>query len=416
MRLVHPEFKRVESGDGEPFDDASLHTGRIVPIHPLTAGVSPRWFRRLVHAVLEREADAAEEILPEAMRRRHALAPIAWALSQIHFPDDDDTREQARRRLVFEEFFILHAALAMRRARLTARAKPQRYQPDGVLAARFLRALPFAFTESQRRVLEELTHELCRPTPMLRLLQGDVGCGKTVVVASLMAIVVQSGYQVAVLAPTELLAQQHARVLQRYLKPLGVAVDLLAQSVGAAQRKDVIARLADGSLPIVIGTHALLEDGIRFKQLALVVIDEQHKFGVAQRTALIRKAAAPDVLVMTATPIPRTLALSRYGDLLASTITELPPGRTPVDTQWFPEAQRADAYALLRRELCRGRQGYVVYPLVHENEKLALKAATQMAKQLQVQVVPEHRVALLHGQMRAQDQDAASGMGLIFGP
>ncbi len=405
MRVIHPELERIESGEGESSDDASLHTGRIVPIHPLTAGVSPRWFRRLVHTVLEQAGDEVEEMLPEALCRRHGFESLAWSLAQVHFPDKESTVVKARRRLVFEEWFILHAALAMRRARLTARAKPQRYQPEGVLVARFLRALPFALTASQRRVFEELTRELCQPTPMLRLLQGDVGCGKTVVAAALMAVVVQSGYQAALMAPTELLAEQHARVLAGYFEPLGVAVRLLSQGTPSAKRAPILQAIASGRAQVIVGTHALIQSAVSFARLAFVIVDEQHKFGVAQRSALAGKAAVPDVLVMTATPIPRTLALSAFGDLACSTIAELPPGRLPVCTRWLSEPQRPEAYRLMQEALTRGHQGYVVYPLVEAHESNALKAATQMAQHLQRVVFPKARVGLLHGRMRPAQKE-----------
>jgi ATP-dependent DNA helicase RecG len=235
---------------------------------------------------------------------------------------------------------------------------------------------------------------------MHRLLQGDVGCGKTIVIIHLVALAVQSGYQAALMAPTEILAEQHARVVGSYLEPLGVSVGLLSQAVSPAERTKRLAAIASGELPVIVGTHALIQSAVRFKRLALVVIDEQHKFGVAQRAHLARKAQAPDVLVVTATPIPRTLALTIYGDLDVSTITELPPGRQPVTTRWLREAQRPALEAMIRQALSRGEQGYIVYPVVEEHASRELRAATQMAKRLQADVFPEFRVGLLHGQMR----------------
>lgn len=405
LRLVHPELERVDAAeDGQP-DEALLHTGRIVPIHPLTAGLNPRWFRRLVHTVFDQQLDQVEEVLPETMRRHYDLPSLQWALANIHFPEAPESVERARRRLVFEELLLLHLALALRRARLTAQIKPRRYRPDGPLGARLLQSLPFTLTASQRQVLEELTHELCQPTPMLRLLQGDVGCGKTVVVAALMAVAVQSGYQVAIMAPTELLAEQHVQVLASYFTPLGVTVRLLSQAVPLVARRPLLEEIAGGQTSVIVGTHALIQSSVKFANLALVVIDEQHKFGVVQRSALAKKATVPDVLVMTATPIPRTLALSAFGELACSTITELPPGRLPVRTVWLHEAQRSQAYDTIREALSRGHQAYVVYPLVEASDAKAVKAATQMAQQLQRLVFPQARVGLLHGQMRPAEKE-----------
>jgi len=401
LQLIHPEIERVD-GDA---DEASLHMGRIVPVYSLTGGLNQRWFRRIVRHALSRHAALIRETLPSSIRDRHHLQPLAWALEQIHFPESWDALEHARRRLAFEELFVMHVALARRRARLTSREKPRQYIREGPLITAFLDRLAFSLTASQRQVLDELVADLCKPTPMLRLLQGDVGCGKTVVAASLMAVVIQSGYQVALMAPTELLAEQHHRVFRGYLEPLGVRVGLVSQGVSVQERKRLIRELADDSIKIVVGTHALIEPAVSFANLALVVIDEQHKFGVVQRNALARKAQLPDVLVMTATPIPRTLALSIYGDLACSTITELPPGRVPVRTLILPESQRPDAYRLIREELRQGRQGYVVYPLVEAKDDREVKAATQMAEYLKTRIFPKSAVELLHGQMRPKEKE-----------
>jgi len=398
-QIVHPELERVE-GDEDP----SLHIGRIVPIYPVAAGISQRWIRQLIASLLEQYAAMLEEPLPEPIRRGRGWPGIAEAVRELHFPSSWDALEPARQRLAFDELFLLQLALAQRRARTVAKTKPQRYQADGPLAQGVRQRLPFSLTAAQQRVLDELLSELLQPYPMYRLLQGDVGCGKTIVTICLMAVAVQSGYQVALMAPTELLAEQHARVITHYLGPLGVSVGLLSQSVAPALRRERTEAIASGALHVVVGTHALIQRSVEFKRLALVIVDEQHKFGVAQRAHLARKATVPDVLVMTATPIPRTLALSIYGDLAVSTITELPPGRRPIDTLWLRDAQRQDLYALIRRQLARGRQGYVVYPLVVERATQELKAATQMAKRLQAEF-PEFRVGLLHGQMKPKTKD-----------
>jgi len=400
-QMTHPELERVEDELG----DAALHMGRIVPIYPLTQGISQRWMRRTAHAVVHEYAQTLDERLPNELRLKLELPSVSWAVSQLHFPDAMAACETARRRLAFDELLLLQLRVARRRAAWTARRKPQRYQAEGLLAAAFYRQLPFRFTAEQTRVLQELSQDLCSPRPMLRLLQGDVGCGKTVVAAALMAVVIQSGYQVALMAPTELLADQHARVLRDYFEPLGVTVAVLSKQVGSVQRVALMKEIAAGEMRIIVGTHALLTRAVTFHNLAFVVIDEQHKFGVAQRRLLVGKAAMPDILVMTATPIPRTLALSFYGDLACSTITELPPGRQPVRTAWYLESERADVYRLIRDEVRQGRQAYVVYPLVEASERQDVKAATQMAATLQAGAFADLRVGLLHGQMRAREQE-----------
>jgi ATP-dependent DNA helicase RecG len=400
-QFIHPDMERIDEED-----DASIHMGRIVPIYSLTAGMSQRWFRQVVWTALERAAEALPDPLPPAVRSAGGWPPLPEAVRALHFPASGEALERARARLAFQELFVFQEALARRRAATRAIVKPQRYQLDGPLLQALRRRLPFELTPSQQRVVEELLADLGAAWPMRRLLQGDVGCGKTIVLILLMAVVVQSGYQAALMAPTELLAEQHARVVRGYLKPLGVSVGLLSQSVAPAQRAQTATRLARGELDVAIGTHALIQRPVVFKRLALAIIDEQHKFGVLQRAHLAKKAQQPDVIVVTATPIPRTLALSLYGDLDVSTITELPPGRLPVATRWLRESQREQAYARIREALAYGEQAYVVYPLVREGSSQELKAATQMAKRLQAEVFPSFRVALLHGQMPPARKEA----------
>jgi len=401
-QMIHPELEQL---DGE--DDASIHTRRIVPIYPLTSRIGQRWFRTLTAGVVERHASQLADPLPVQVRQEHGWPGLESCVRQLHFPDAWDALELAKRRLAFEELFLLQLLLAQRRDRVRSRRKAQRYQLDGPLTQGLRAALPFTLTASQERVLQELFADLARSGPMHRLLQGDVGCGKTIVLIMLLAAAVQSGYQAALMAPTELLAEQHARVVGAYLAPLGVSVGLLSQGVPAAERKRRLGAIAKGRLSVVIGTHAMIQRRVAFERLALVIIDEQHKFGVSQRGALARKAVDPDVLVLTATPIPRTLALSLYGDLDASTIGELPPGRQPVRTIWMQERQRQDAYAMIGEQLAQGRQGYVVYPLVEEEEARDVKAATQMAKRLKTEVFPDVKVGLLHGRMRPEEKERA---------
>ena len=409
LQVIHPEIEHLDSttDDEQESADLGLNMGRLVPIYPLTEGLNQRWFRRIVKTALADETLAAHDALPERLLHAHHLPSFAWAVQQLHFPDTWGDFEAARRRLIFEELFLMQVVLASRRARFASRLKPQRYQSSGPLVEALRNRLPFDLTFSQQQVLRELVGDLCQPHPMLRLLQGDVGCGKTVVAALLTAVVAQGGYQSALMAPTELLAEQHARVLRGYFEPIGIAVRLISQGLTTKQRDTVMQEIASGKAQVVVGTHALIQGGVRFANLALVIIDEQHKFGVVQRKALVTKARLPDVLVMTATPIPRTLALSLYGDLAVSTITQLPPGRLPVRTVWYREAQRLQAYEDIRQQLRQGRQAYVVYPLIEASTRQDLKAATQMARTLQAQGFPAHRVALLHGNMRSKEKDAA---------
>ncbi|MBI4323436.1 MAG: ATP-dependent DNA helicase RecG [Candidatus Omnitrophica bacterium] len=404
LQFIHPELERLDpvAGGGE----LGLHIGRIVPMYPLTEGLNQRWFRTVVRAALDRHSCNLEEVLPAGLRERYHLPSMTHAIEQFHFPQAWDQLEQARQRLIFEELFLMQLRLALRRARWMARRKPRRYQPEGTLARMFVQRLPFPLTDSQQGVIEELVGDLRRPAPMLRLLQGDVGCGKTVVAAYATAVAVQSRYQAVWMAPTELLAQQHHRVLTEYLSPLGVRTGLLAQGVPAAERRALMRQVAEGTVEVVVGTHALIASSVAFARLGLVIIDEQHKFGVVQRSALARKAKEPDVLVMTATPIPRTLALSFYGDLACSTIAELPPGRHPVRTRWYKESDRLQVYEQIRQELRQGRQAYVVYPVIESKAKTDLKAAAQMAAHLKAHIFPGFVVELLHGQMRSAQQEA----------
>ncbi|MEW6325335.1 MAG: ATP-dependent DNA helicase RecG, partial [Nitrospirota bacterium] len=306
----------------------------------------------------------------------------------------------AHRRLIFEEFVLLTLGMACRKRETGRRRLPVRFEGEGPLLRRFVASLGFPLTAAQRRVIADIERDLSRPHPMNRLVQGDVGCGKTVVAAGAMVMACDAGRQAALMAPTELLAEQHAATLRRWLEPLGVPVALLTGATRGKARREMLARLGEGTTGVAVGTQALIMEGVEYRRLGLVVIDEQHRFGVLQRADLARKGRDPDVLVMTATPIPRTLALTVYGDLDVSVIDELPPGRTPVETRVIEEAQREEAYRLLRRELAGGRQAYVVYPLVEASERSDLKAATEMAETLRRLFAPA-RVGLLHGRMKA---------------
>ncbi|MEK7879800.1 MAG: ATP-dependent DNA helicase RecG, partial [candidate division NC10 bacterium] len=348
--------------------------------------------------VVEAYASKVPEPLPEPILKRRKFLRLADALSAIHFPENEIAARAARRRLVFDDFFLLQLGLAIRRHRET-RQLGLVINPPGELVARFRRSLPYSLTPAQERVWEEIRRDMARPYPMNRLLQGDVGSGKTVVAALAILTAVEAGYQAALMAPTEILAEQHLLTLTALLEHSGVRLALLTSGIKGREREAILGGARAGMIDCVVGTHALIQEGVEFRRLGLAVVDEQHRFGVVQRASLRAKGDNPDVLVMTATPIPRTLALTLYGDLDVSVIDQMPPGRQPVVTASRTEARRAQIYAFLKGEIVAGRQGYVVCPLVEESEVSDLKAATLMAEQLGSEVFPEYRVGLLHGRM-----------------
>ncbi|GAB4243624.1 MAG: ATP-dependent DNA helicase RecG [Acidobacteriota bacterium] len=413
VALINPEYEILGSAD-----DEGLHTGRIVPVYRRIGTLTTRQLRQVLCNVVTHLETPLPEKLPEYLRRRLQLPDLAEAYRMLHFPEtpqDPANREAlvgalnrretpAHRRLVFEEFFWFQVGLQQIRARRTTIAKPHRIVVTDEIRRRLRGLLPFPLTGAQRRVLKEIVADLQRPTPMHRLLQGDVGSGKTAVAAMASAVVVENGYQVALMAPTELLAEQHHRTFQELLGTRGYRLALLTSSVSGTERKKVLRGVREGEIQCLVGTHALIQQGVEFARLAFVVVDEQHRFGVLQRLNLARKGTHPDVLVMTATPIPRSLALTFYGDLEVSILDELPPGRKPVRTFIKREKSREEVYGLIRRFVAAGRQVYVVYPLVEESEKSDLKAATEGAERL-AQVFPEFTVGLLHGRMKAAEKD-----------
>ncbi len=385
-------------------DEDTLHTGRIVPIHPATEGLSPRTLRGIIHQALEHYLDAVPEILPAPLRARHGLVGIREAIRELHFPARPGEEEIGRRRLAFDELLMLQLGLLLQKQALATEEKGLQYHPGG-LVDRFYASLPFALTGAQRRVIAEIVADLGRRAPMNRLLQGDVGSGKTVVAAAALCLCVQSGYQGALLAPTELLAEQHSFTFRQLLAPLGVRIELVVGGGTKRERESLRDALARGAIDLAIGTHALLEGDIHFQHLGLLVIDEQHKFGVAQRAALRDKGVHPDVLVMTATPIPRTLALTLYGDLDVSTLDALPPGRGAIKTYVRGPEKRADVYAWVRERVQEGHRAYIVCPLIEDSEKLQAEAAVTLAERLRRQVFKEEVVGLLHGRLPADVKD-----------
>ena len=407
-RMDIAQYEIVEQ-DGE----SGLHVGRIVPIYHETKGWTSRQMRVLQRSLLEEYALMVPEHLSKPLRSRQRLIPIHEAIQDVHFPKGGSDlpslelgRTPAHRRLAFEELFLLQVALATRHRCVQEERKELRFNPRAPLLGQLSQILPFQLTEAQDRVIREIFRDMISPRPMNRLVQGDVGSGKTAVALHAMVMACGSGYQTALMAPTEILAEQHFRNLSGMFEALGVKAILMRGGEKASLRKAQLEQLAAGEVQVAIGTHALIQQGVRFKSLGLAVVDEQHKFGVLQRKILIEKGYRPDILVLTATPIPRTLAMTVYGDLTVSVIDQLPPGRKPVHTFLFQEAQRRRAYQLVRDQLHDKKQAYVVYPLVDESEKMDLQAAIQGAEQLQQGELSGFRVGLLHGRMKATEKEA----------
>ncbi|MBN1286016.1 MAG: ATP-dependent DNA helicase RecG, partial [Anaerolineae bacterium] len=409
--VTNPEWELLERDN--------LFGGSIAPVYPLTKGITSRTMRRMMQQTLGKWAERIPDYMPVGTLERTELCDLGWALEQIHFPDSWENLDEARTRLVFDELLLLQmGVLAHRRDWQAVQGVP--LAVDDAWLDAFLGALPYELTGAQRRALDEILADMAQGVPMNRLLQGDVGSGKTVVAAAAMAVAVANGAQTALMAPTGILAEQHFRGVSRLLAagPVGdkINVHLLTGATPAETRNMIYSGLADGSLNVVIGTHALIQSGLEFKNLGLAVIDEQHRFGVEQRGALRGKGTNPHLLVMTATPIPRTLALTLYADLDLSVIDEMPPGRTPIDTKVLMPAERERAFAFVRHEIKKGRQAFVIYPYVEsvedeetEDAGKAEMSAVQRAEFLQKEVFPDLRVGLLHGQLRPDEKDAVMG-------
>ncbi|MCX7595492.1 MAG: ATP-dependent DNA helicase RecG [Fischerella sp.] len=403
LTLEDPELE-VLAHPGDTIE--SLTIGRVVPVYGLTEGVGADLMRQAVIAVLPAAADLKDP-LPSGLRSKYGLMELKNAIANIHFPSDSETLQHARRRLVFDEFFYLQLGLLQRQHKARQIQTSPILAPRGQLLEKFYDILPFKLTNAQQRVINDILNDLQKSVPMNRLVQGDVGSGKTIVAVVAILAAIQSGYQAALMAPTEVLAEQHYRKLVSWFNLLYLPVELLTGSTKAAKRRQIHAQLETGELPLLVGTHALIQDPVNFQRLGLVVIDEQHRFGVEQRARLQQKGEQPHVLTMTATPIPRTLALTIHGDLDVSQIDELPPGRQKIQTTVLTSQQRAHAYDLIRREIAQGRQAYVVLPLVEESEKLDVRSAVEEHQRLQQSVFPEFQVGLLHGRMSSTEKDDA---------
>ena len=388
----------------EPVESAGLLTRRILPVYPLTAGLSNKMVVQAVQAALARVQP--QETLPERLRAAYDLCGAQEAIREIHTPGSAEALERARRRLIFEEFFVFSAALCLLRARRTVQSVPPYENTD---LRPFENALPFRLTGAQRRAIDGILEDFRAGRPMSRLVQGDVGCGKTMVAAAAAYCAAKNGRQTALMAPTEILARQHYERLEPLFSALGISCALLTGSMTPAQKRECRRSIAQGEAEVVIGTHALLTETTVFSRLGLVIADEQHRFGVAQRTALLEKGERPHLLLMSATPIPRTLALLMYGDLEVSVIDELPPGRQEVETFLVSESYRARLNGFIRRQAEEGHQSFIVCPAIEEGETDGLKAAEQWARTLQQQVFPQLRVALLHGKMKGSEKEEIMG-------
>ena len=415
LQMQSPEYEvlRQESdAAAEGSDDDTLHTGRIVPVYEKTGTLTTKMQRVLVHEALAQLPATLPDPIPAAVLERQQLVDRRRALQEVHFPPEgiavdelNRFRSPAQRRLIFEEFFLFQLGLILRKRRSAEEQKPRAVQITDAIRDAVRRVLPFRLTGDQKKAIAEIVADMQRTTPMNRLLQGDVGSGKTIVALMAAVVAMENGFQVAFMAPTEILAEQHYITIRKLLEPSRFRITLLTGSTPARQRREAQAELAAGSLHLAVGTHALVQDPIAFRELGLVVIDEQHRFGVMQRATLRSKGLHPDVLVMTATPIPRTLALTTYGDLDVSIMREMPPGRQPITTIAKPESRRDEIYDFVREQVDGGRQVYVIYPLVEESEKVDLKAATEMADHLAQEVFQAYRVALLHGRMKADAKE-----------
>jgi ATP-dependent DNA helicase RecG len=419
LQMQGPQYEILgDAEDAEPGDviEDTLHTGRIVPVYEKTGQLTAKMQRALVHQALQPLPAELPDPIPPDVRRRQHLIDRREALEHVHFPPADASladlnafRSPAHRRLIFEEFFLFQLGIVLRRRRADFERKGRAVVVTDQTREAVRQVLPFKLTGDQKTVIREIVTDMKRPQPMNRLLQGDVGSGKTIIALMAALVAMENGLQVAFMAPTEILADQHFSNIRRLLEKSRFRITLLTGATPAKKRREILGELSGGSIQMVIGTHALVQEEVAFRELGLAIIDEQHRFGVLQRATLRAKGLHPDVLVMTATPIPRTLALTTYGDLDVSVMREMPPGRQPISTTARPESRRDEIYAFVRREIEQGRQAYIIYPLIEESAKVDLKAATEMADHLAQDVFPAFRVALLHGRLKQDAKDRVMG-------
>ncbi|WP_028588937.1 ATP-dependent DNA helicase RecG [Paenibacillus massiliensis] len=400
------DMKRMQLtvSDSEFPDQGTSRSGTLQPVYSVGGKITQSWMRKTMNQALEQYGEMIPEILPQQLMTKYALMPRKQAIASIHRPQDNQEGQDARRRMVYEELFLFQMKMQAFRALNRGRADGVVHTADNATIRSFVRSLPFELTDAQKRVELEILADLRSPYSMNRLLQGDVGSGKTVIAAIALYASVRSGFQGALMVPTEILAEQHMRSLQKMYEPFGVTVALLTGSVNGRKRKDLLASLQMGLTDIVVGTHALIQEDVYFRQLGLVVTDEQHRFGVNQRSILRRKGYNPDVLTMTATPIPRTLAITAFGDMDVSTISERPKGRIPISTYWVKHNMMDRVLGFISREIDQGRQAYFICPLIEESDKLDVQNAIDLHIQMQ-QAFPSYRVGLLHGRMSAAEKE-----------
>lgn len=412
--IHHPDVDFLpEGGSFEAYRAADpLNFGRILPIYPLTEGLHQKTARKIWKEAVDRFAPQIQSFLPRDIVDRRNLLPLNRALAMAHWPENDSSLERlgtssdpARRSLVYDEFFYLELGLALRRKGMSLEPGLP-FQVQHLYTKPLAKMLPYKLTDAQRRVLGEIKLDLMRPHPMNRLVQGDVGCGKTIVALMAALVAIENGTQVAIVAPTEILAEQHFRQFSHWLEKLGLKSAFLSGSLKGKKRTDLLQLIARGDIHLVVGTHAVLQKDIAFKRLGLGIVDEQHRFGVEQRQVLRKKGAHPHILVMTATPIPRSMALTVFGDLALSVIDELPPGRTPVETRIISDSGREQLYQQIQSQIALGRQAYIVYPLVEESEKSDLKAATEAAEVLKTSYFSDFSLAVLHGRMKSGEKES----------
>ncbi len=402
-QMVHPDFDII--GDNREM----LHTGQIIPLYPGSetlrkAGLNSYSFRRIISETLKEYQRYITEILPQYLIKKYKLLPRGWAFHQMHFPESAVMLEQVLRRFKYEELFFLELLMALRKHFYQAPVKAAQMNIDNALIKRVVESLPFELTKAQRKVLKEIYNDLRSGQPMNRLLQGDVGSGKTIVALVTMLMAISSGYQTALMSPTEILAQQHYLNIGDLIN-IPVNISLLIGSLKASEKDEIHEQIADGEIGLIIGTHALIQENVQFKKLGLIIMDEQHRFGVLQRAELIKKGVYPHVLVMTATPIPRSLALTLYGDLDVSILDEMPPGRQKLRTFWRKEDKLNLIHEFIRQKVKDNQQVYIIYPLIEESEKMDLKAATEAYKNLKKNVFPEFKLALLHGRLKMEEKE-----------
>ncbi len=406
FQILHPDFDRISDAGGQEF----LNTGRIIPLYPSSealgkVGLDSRGFRRVLKQALHAYADNIEETLPQPLLERQELLDLKSAVMNVHFPEERRVLARARIRLKFDELFYLELMLAYRKRSMEVARKGIEFLKVGDRTRALIESLPYELTAAQKKVIREIRDDMKDDSPMNRLIQGDVGSGKTVVALVAMMMALENGYQAALMAPTEILAEQHYFGIRELLEPLNVKIVLLVGGQRKKVREAALQAIQSGEAEIVIGTHALIQEAVEYQRLGLAIIDEQHRFGVMQRVGLQKKGQTPDVLVMTATPIPRTLSLTLYGDLDVSTIDELPPGRKPIKTVWRSNKKRNEIYRFVKERIAQGEQAYVIFPLIEESEKVDLQAAVENYEALKQGLFKECNIGLLHGRMKSGEKE-----------